>query len=169
VVAVKRDLMFLGFISIVSIVLLIVYPEKREVVVSVSKDFFLEILFILPAVMVLMGLFAVFVRKDLVVSLLGKESGLKGVLIAVIMGALPTGPLYVAFPIASTLLKRGARILNIVVFLTAWSCIKIPQEIVEIEFLGFRFMLTRLFLTILFAILMGFVIERILVRWSREG
>jgi uncharacterized membrane protein YraQ (UPF0718 family) len=161
--------MFLGFISIVSIVLLIVYPEKREVVVSVSKDFFLEILFILPAVMVLMGLFAVFVRKDLVVSLLGKESGLKGVLIAVIMGALPTGPLYVAFPIASTLLKRGARILNIVVFLTAWSCIKIPQEIVEIEFLGFRFMLTRLFLTILFAILMGFVIERILVRWSREG
>ncbi len=168
-VAVKRDLMFLGFISIVSIVLLIVYPEKREVVVSVSKDFFLEILFILPAVMVLMGLFAVFVRKDLVVSLLGKESGLKGVLIAVIMGALPTGPLYVAFPIASTLLKRGARILNIVVFLTAWSCIKIPQEIVEIEFLGFRFMLTRLFLTILFAILMGFVIERILVRWSREG
>ena len=161
-----RDLVFLGFISSVAIILLSIFPEKRGDVIAVSLEFFVEMILILPAVMVLMGLFAVFVPKDLVVRYLGRESGLRGIFIAILMGALPTGPLYIAFPIASALLKKGARISNIVVFLTAWSCIKLPQELVELEFLGFRFMLARLVLTVIFAIFMGLAIEWIIKRWG---
>jgi uncharacterized membrane protein YraQ (UPF0718 family) len=163
-----RDLVFLGFISSVAIILLSIFPEKRGDVIAVSLEFFVEMILILPAVMVLMGLFTVFVPKDLVVRYLGRESGLRGIFIAILMGALPTGPLYIAFPIASALLKKGARISNIVVFLTAWSCIKLPQELVELEFLGFRFMLARLVLTVIFAIFMGLAIEWIIGRWSDE-
>jgi len=159
-----RDLVFLGFISSVAIILLSIFPEKRGDVIKVSLEFFVEMILILPAVMVLMGLFTVFVPKDLVVRYLGRESGLRGIFIAILMGALPTGPLYIAFPIASALLKKGARISNIVVFLTAWSCIKLPQELVELEFLGFRFMLARLVLTGIFAIFMGLAIEWIIKR-----
>jgi uncharacterized membrane protein YraQ (UPF0718 family) len=154
-----RDLVFLGFISCVAIILLSIFPEKRGDVIAVSLEFFVEMILILPAVMVLMGLFTVFVPKDLVVKYLGRESGLRGIFIAILMGALPTGPLYIAFPIASALLKKGARISNIIVFLTAWSCIKLPQELVELEFLGFRFMLARLILTVISAIFMGLAIE----------
>ena len=161
-----RDLVFLGFISSVAIILLSIFPEKRGDVIAVSLEFFVEMILILPAVMVLMGLFTVFVPKDLVVRYLGRESGLRGIFIAILMGALPTGPLYIAFPIASALLKKGARISNIVVFLTAWSCIKLPQELVELEFLGFRFMLARLVLTVIFAIFMGLAIEWIIKRWG---
>ena len=163
-----RDLVFLGFISSVAIILLSIFPEKRGEVIAVSLEFFVEMILILPAVMVLMGLFTVFVPKDLVVRYLGRESGLRGIFIAIFMGALPTGPLYIAFPIASALLKKGARVSNIVVFLTAWSCIKLPQELVELEFLGFRFMLARLVLTVIFAIFMGLAIEWIIGRWSDE-
>ena len=163
-----RDLVFLGFISSVAIILLSIFPEKQGDVIAVSLEFFVEMILILPAVMVLMGLFAVFVPKDLVVRYLGRESGLRGIFIAILMGALPTGPLYIAFPIASALLKKGARVSNIVVFLTAWSCIKLPQELVELEFLGFRFMLARLVLTVIFAIFMGLAIEWIIGRWSDE-
>ena len=159
-----RDLVFLGFISSVAIILLSIFPEKRGDVIEISLEFFVEMILILPAVMVLMGLFTVFVPKDLVVRYLGRESGLRGIFIAILMGALPTGPLYIAFPIASALLKKGARISNIVVFLTAWSCIKLPQELVELEFLGFRFMLARLVLTGIFAIFMGLAIEWIIKR-----
>ena len=161
-----RDLVFLGFISSVAIILLSIFPEKRGEVIAVSLEFFVEMILILPAVMVLMGLFTVFVPKDLVVRYLGRESGLRGIFIAILMGALPTGPLYIAFPIASALLKKGARVSNIVVFLTAWSCIKLPQELVELEFLGFRFMLARLVLTVIFAIFMGLAIEWIIKRWG---
>jgi uncharacterized membrane protein YraQ (UPF0718 family) len=156
-----RDLVFLGIISTVAIFLLSVFPDRQKTVITASWEFFVEMILILPAVMVLIGIFAVFVPKDLVVRYLGRDAGIKGIFLAIIMGALPTGPLYVAFPIASALLKKGARISNVVVFLSAWSCIKIPQELVELEFLGLRFMLVRLSLTVIFAIFMGLVIERI--------
>ncbi len=117
---------------------------------------------ILPAVMVMLGLFAVWVPKDIVVRYLGKASGVKSIFLALILGALPTGPLYIAFPIASALLKKGAKISNIVVFLSAWACIKVPQEMVELQFLGVRFMLSRLSLTIIFVVIMGIFIEKVI-------
>ncbi|MCD6559865.1 MAG: hypothetical protein J7K57_08405, partial [Palaeococcus sp.] len=89
------------------------------------------------------------------------------IFLAIFMGAFPTGPLYVAFPIAAALLKKGARISNIIAFLSAWACIKIPQELVELQFLGLKFMITRLLLTVVFVIVMGTVIEQI-VLWSEK-
>ncbi len=162
------DLAFLVVISVLAIVLLLTFPEKQERVIAASWEFLLEMVLILPAVMILVGLFSVFVPKDLVVKYLGKESGLKGIFIAIVMGSLPTGPLYIAFPIASALLRKGARISNVVVFLSAWSCIKLPQEVVELEFLGLNFMLVRLALTVIFVVFMGLALEKIVGRWKYE-
>ena len=115
--------------------------------------------------MVIMGLFSVFVSKELVVKYLGKTSGIKGILLAIFFGALPTGPLYVAFPLAVALRSKGASISNIVIFLSAWACIKIPQELVELQFLGIKFMAVRLILTLIFVVIMGMFIEKI-IEWS---
>lgn len=157
-----RDLITLGVISIVTLTLLYIFPDKKEPVLSTSWNFFIEMMLILPAVMVMLGLFAVWVPKDIVVRYLGKASGVKSIFLALILGALPTGPLYIAFPIASALLKKGAKISNIVVFLSAWACIKVPQEMVELQFLGVRFMLSRLSLTIIFVVIMGIFIEKVI-------
>lgn len=119
---------------------------------------------ILPAVIVLMGLFNVWISKKTITTYLGKQSGLKGSLISVFLGALPTGPLYVAFPLASSMIKKGARISNIVVFLSAWACLKIPQELVELQFLGWKFLIVRWTLTVVFVVIMGVVIEKVLDR-----
>ncbi len=160
-----RDVIFLLIILTVTIVLLSIFPQKRKVVTEVSLNFFVEMLLILPAVMVLMGLFAVFVPKEIIVKHMGKTSGIKGIFLALLFGALPTGPLYVAFPMSVALIKKGARISNIIIFLSAWACIKIPQEAVELQFLGLKFMAARLILTIMFVIAMGVSIER-LIEWS---
>jgi uncharacterized membrane protein YraQ (UPF0718 family) len=160
--SIPADLVFLSVVSCAAIALLLVFPEKQEKVFATSREFFLEMALILPAVMVLVGLFSVFIPKELVGKYLSKEAGLKGVFAAMVMGSLPTGPLYVAFPIASALLKKGARISNVTVFLTAWSCIKLPQELIELEFLGVNFMVARLVLTAIFATLMGFLLEQII-------
>ena len=97
---------------------------------------------------------------------IGEASGMKGILLSLTLGALPTGPLYIAFPMAAALIRKGAKISNIVIFLSAWACIKIPQEIVELQFLGLHFMLSRLILTIAFVIIMGLLIEMIM-KWRR--
>jgi len=58
--------------------------------------------------------------------------------------------------------NKGASITNIIIFLSAWACIKIPQELVEIQFLGLKFMMARLVLTIIFVTIMGKIIENII-------
>jgi uncharacterized membrane protein YraQ (UPF0718 family) len=115
---------------------------------------------ILIPVAVLMGLFEVWVPKQLIGKYLGRESGWKGVLLALLFGTAPTGPLYVAFPIAAMLLKKGASPLNVIILLDAWAAIKIPQLLIEARFLGPSFMLVRLALTVPSAILMGWLIQK---------
>lgn len=161
----KRETILLVVTLIITIILLSIFPDKQEAVTTASWKFFIEMILILPAVVVLMSLFSVFVPKEMVVKYLGKAAGIKAVFLGILMGALPTGPLYVAFPMASALLKKGAKISCIIAFLSAWACIKIPQEMVELQFLGPRFMAARLVLTIVFVVIMGISIER-LIEWS---
>jgi len=160
-----RDIIFLGTAIMIAIILISLFPDKREVITASSWEFFIEMIWILPAVMVLMGLFAVWVSKETVIKYLGETSGIRGIFLAILFGALPTGPLYVAFPVATVLIKKGAKISNIIIFLSAWACIKIPQEIVEFQFLGLKFMAARLILTIIFVVIMGLSIEKI-IEWT---
>jgi uncharacterized membrane protein YraQ (UPF0718 family) len=143
--------------------LMLICPDRRAVAAATTWDYLREMVLILPAVMVMMGLFSAFVSREQVARYLGAASGIKGLLLAVLLGSLPTGPLYVAFPLAAALLKKGARVSSVIVFLSAWACIKIPQEMVEIQFLGLKFMALRLLLTIAFVIPMGILIERLVV------
>ncbi len=144
-----------------TIVLLIIFPDRQTSVIKSSLQIFMEMFWILPAVMILIGLFDVWIPKEMIEKLMGKTSGIKGIGLSFFLGALPTGPLYIAFPMAAALIKKGARVSNIIIFLSAWACIKIPQEMVELQFLGVKFMLIRLGLTIVFIIISGFFIERI--------
>jgi len=156
-----RDYLIFGAALAAGLILLLIFPDKKEAAAAATWSYFREMMAILPAVMIIMGLFSVFISKDQVVKYLGKASGVKGPVLALFFGALPTGPLYIAFPLASALIKKGARISNVVVFISAWACIKIPQELVELQFLGFEFMGMRLLLTIFFVILMGLLIEQL--------
>jgi uncharacterized membrane protein YraQ (UPF0718 family) len=150
---------------IVAAIILWIFPNRVSTAATTTWNYFLEMIMILPAVMVIMGLFSVFVSKELVVKYMGKTSGIKGILLAIFFGMLPTGPLYVAFPLAVALRSKGASISNIVIFLSAWACIKLPQELVELQFLGVKFMAARLIFTVIFVAIMGIFIEK-LIEWT---
>lgn len=160
--ALLRDYIIMGAVLVISAVMLLIFPYRSASVLTVSKNYFLELIMILPALMIIIGLFSVWVPKEFVIKHMGKSSGIKGMIVAFVLGMLPTGPLYIAFPMAVALLKKGAKISNIIIFLSAWACIKLPQELVEIQFLGIKFTLLRLALTLVFVILMGIIIEKII-------
>ena len=157
----KSGIVILAGIILIAVVLLVLYPENRTASIQASYNLFMEFIIILPAVMVLMGLFSVWVSKEIVVKYLGHASGITGLGLALFVGMMPTGPLYIAFPMASMLLKKGARVANIIIFLSAWACIKLPQELVELRFMGPKFMIIRLSFTIVMVVIMGLFIERI--------
>ncbi len=130
-------------------------PESGRRSISVIIDYAKEMAMIMPAVFLLMGFMEVWIDKDKIKKWLGNKSGLKGGLTAFVLGTLPTGPLYAAFPMAASLLKKEASIFNIVIFLGAWAALKIPQLMVEIKFLGIPFTALRFILTLAGLIIIG--------------
>ena len=123
-----RSLATLLVVAAGAAVLVWLFPDNREWVFETSWRFLLEMISILPAIVVLISLFAVFVPKQMVADYLGHASGLKGFLLAALLGSLPTGPLYVAFPLAAAMLKKGARVAAVVMGLITEKIMSIAPE-----------------------------------------
>lgn len=128
---------------------------------------FLQILAILPAVLVLLALFDAWVPRAVVERSLGPGSGLRGVAFAMLLGTAAAGPIYAAFPLGLSLREKGARTANLVIFLGAWAAIKVPMLLLESAFLGPRFALIRLALTVPGILGCGFLMERLERRPAR--
>jgi uncharacterized membrane protein YraQ (UPF0718 family) len=150
----------------IALVMLLIYTmvwflrrETGVASVAVATNYAKEMILIMPAVLLIMGLIEVWVPKERIQQLLGKDSGIKGMALSFALGTLPTGPLYAAFPMSASLLKKGARISNVIIFMGSWAALKIPQLLVEIEFLGLQFAALRFILTLVAIVASGYVIE----------
>jgi uncharacterized membrane protein YraQ (UPF0718 family) len=137
-------------------------PQTAARSTQVTWDYFKEMALIMPPVFLLMGLMEVWIPKDKIQKWLGSGSGIRGAALSVALGTLPTGPLYVAFPMSASLIRKGASITNMILFLGSWAALKIPQLMVETKFLGISFTLLRFGLTLGALILIGFIMETIL-------
>ncbi|MDP2873367.1 MAG: permease [Bacillota bacterium] len=150
----------------VYVVLALTNPAACSKAAASALAYLGEVLAIMPGIALIMGLFEVWVPKALVQRLMGQGSGPKGVLLAVGLGTAPTGPLYVAFPIAASLGRKGASPSNLVIFLGTWAAVKVPQVMMEARFLGLRFALARLTLTLAALALLGPIAARLLAGWT---
>ncbi|MGE5580054.1 MAG: permease [Bacillota bacterium] len=118
-------------------------PEKQG---TISQNLFgnvREMVSIIPAIFVLMGLADVYVPRETVVKFMGEKSAVTGAFLAILLGSLAAGPLYAAFPIASMMMRKGASFYNVMVFLGAWSTLKVPIFLFETTSLGAAFSVTR--------------------------
>ena len=168
IVAIKKFIfpISLGFVYFGLYLLL---PEIAIRSSHFTWEYFKEMAFILPPVFILMGLMEVWIPKYKIQKWLGNNSGIRGAALSFALGTLPTGPLYVAFPMASSLLRKGASISNIIIFLGSWAALKIPQLMVEIKFLGLSFAVVRFFLTLAALILIGSFMKFFLERYPDQS
>ena len=143
----KRYKVFL-ILLVVNLSLLLFAPEIGKKSFDLTYQNILEMVSILPAIFVLLGLLDVYVKRETMIKLMGEKSGLIGVVLAFALGSAAAGPLYAAFPVAAVLLKKGSTFTNVLIFLGAWSTTKIPLMLFEASNMGLSFMLTRLALNI---------------------
>ena len=128
---------------LLAVLLGVAFPEKQAAIVENMVANVREMVSIVPAIFVLMGLADVYVPRETVVKYMGEKSAFVGSFLAILLGALAAGPLYAAFPIASMMLRKGASFLNMMVFLGAWSTLKVPIFLFETSSLGAAFSITR--------------------------
>lgn len=155
----KRYRLFLGFL-IINIIILLVNPQLGISTFTKAGNSLKEMILIVPPIFVLLGLLDVWVQRETMIKYMGKGSGIKGVLLAFFLGSAAAGPLYVAFPLAGALLKKGATMFNVFIVIGAWSTTKIPLILFETTNLGFQFMIIRLGLNILGVIAIAFALEK---------
>jgi len=163
-----RDYLIMSAIIVVFVMLYFVFPAKGEVSLKNSWQFFIEMMEILPVVTILIGILSVWATQEMVTKYLGKESGFKGFLVALLMGTLPAGPLYVAFPIAKALRMKGASVGNMVTYLSVFAAIKLPQLLMEWRFLGWKFTLLRFPITVVLIYLMSLVVDLIFKKTEKK-
>ena len=119
----------------------------------------LEIIPLLIFAFIISGMVRVLIPHDLISKFIGKESGIKGILIGTMVGGcFPGGP-YVSMPIAAGLLRSGASIGTVVAFLTGWSLWAISRLPIEIGILGWRLTLIRIASTFFFPPIAGLIAQ----------
>lgn len=132
---------------------------------AVSQHILLEdvwlFLTILPKVMLgclIGGLVRLLIARETIEKHIGEGSGLKGLAIAALIGALfPAGP-FTIFPLAAVLLVSGADRGAAIAFISAWLLIGINRAIIwEMPFFGTDFVLFRFLISAPMPVLLGMI------------
>ena len=150
-------------VSLLYLWALLVDPTRAWQAFKVAGSLFASVALIIVAVFGLSGLIQVWLDRQRVARLLGREGGLRALLLAALCGTLLIGPSYIIFPLLKTVREQGARWAVIGIVLASWA-VKIPMIPLEVEFLGWRFSLARSLLTLLFAFPIGLLLEAALER-----
>lgn len=152
---------FALLILIVLVIITIFLPSSGVKAFSLAYNNIIEMLEIVPPVFILLGLMDVWVSRERMMSLMGDGSGLIGIFLAFFIGSMAAGPLYAAFPIAGTLIKKGVSFFNIMIFIGAWATTKIPMLLIEISSLGLRFAITRFICDIIGINIIAYIVTKL--------
>lgn len=143
-------------------VLLLIQPQIGMKALQNSAFQLQQMFFVIPPIFLLLGLLDVWVPKTTMVKYMGEGSGIKGVLLSFLIGSAAAGPLYGAFPVAAVFMKKGIKFSNLMIFIGAWSTMKIPMFLFEMGSLGVNFALTRLVVDIPGIMLIAYTLKKLL-------
>ena len=131
-------------------------PELLREGLSGGGNLLLRFAAIIAVSFLAAGLAEVLVPQEWVRTSLGRDSGLRGLLIASAAGVVtPAGP-FVSMPIAAVMIRSGAAVGPVVAFLTGWSLLALHRTVAwEVPILGVRFALLRWGVSLVLPIVAG--------------
>jgi len=144
------------------LVLLVVNPPQGQAAVKFTFNNLKSVSMVLPPIFILIGLMDVWIPKETMVKFMGHKSGILGATIAIFIGAMGAGPLYVAFPVAALLLKKGARLAYVFLVLGAWTSVKLPIFMFEWASFGPTFTMVHVVSSLTVYIAGSFLLEKLL-------
>ena len=87
---------------------------------------------------------------------LGEESGLRGLAIGTLAGALTPGGPFIQFPIVAALYKKGVAVGPLMSYICAWALLGVHRFMIfEVPILGWRLSLCRFVASLVFPFIIG--------------
>lgn len=108
---------------------------------------------------VIVGYINVLNPQALVQSSIGPNSGLRGLLLAEVLGTLMPGGPYVVFPLMAVIYQAGAGLGPTVTLITSWAALDLISVSFELPFMGWRFSAIRWGLGLAVPVLAGGVAQ----------
>ena len=136
--------------------------KKAKESLKIAMMSFIKMLPMLFIIVIIIGLTLGFLSADTISSIVGKQSGIIGIILTGLFGAVMHIPAILAFPLSASLLEKGASITVIATFiitLTMVGMITLPLEIKE---LGKKFAILRNVFSFVIAIIIALIMGAIL-------
>lgn len=160
------DTAFTYALYCVAIILLVLsyVRDKQKTILSLKKSWkmFMRVLPQFTCILFVVGILLTIVTPDTIRQVIGSESGFVGMIITSMLGAVVLVPALIAFPIAADLLRSGAGIMQIAVFISTLTMVGFATIPVEMKYLGRKAAVLRNALAFLFAFATSIVIGVIL-------
>jgi len=139
-------------------ILFSVLPDKAWLSLKSSGAVFLRLLLPLALVFVVMLAFNLLLKPAQIVRFLGKNAGIKGIILSMVAGIISAGPIYAWYPLLAEVRKKGAGDVPITVFLynRAVKPFLLP---VMIAYFGWAYVGTLTFFTMLASIGIGYCLS----------
>ena len=158
--------MFTYILYAVTAVLLLLsfLKDKNKTRMSLKKAWkaFENILPQFLSILILIGIMLAVLSPEVISSLIGKQSGWFGMILAAAIGSITLIPGFIAFPLASALLKSGAGFMQIAVFISTLMMVGIVTIPVEIKYFGKKATILRNALAFAFSFVVAIVIGVVL-------
>ena len=148
----------------VSALILAFIKDKNKAVQSLkmASKSFIKMLPMIFIIIIAIGLLLGFIPPDQISRFVGDQSGVGGVLLIGVVGALMHIPALLSFPLASSILENGASITAVAAFITTLTMIGMITLPFEIKMLGKKIALLRNGISFVIAILIAFIMGMIL-------
>lgn len=147
--------MFTIILYVAAIFLLIIsfVKDKRKTKTALKKAWkaFENILPQFLAILLIIGMALSVINAQTISQLIGKESGLPGVFVLGILGAVTLIPGFIAFPLAASLLNSGAGYAQLAAFVSTLMMVGIVTMPVEMKYFGRKATLIRNGLAFIFS------------------
>lgn len=113
-------------------------------------------------IILVIGIIVAALSPAQIAAIMGNESGLLGVLIASLIGAVTLMPGFVAFPLAATLLNNGAGLPQIAAFISSLMMVGFVTLPLEIQHFGKKAAILRNGLAFIFSFVVALVMGMVL-------
>ncbi len=142
--------------------LLLSFAKDKERTLNVLKRAGKTINNIMPqCIMVLMLVvpFLSIIDKKIILEIMGKDSGILGILFSGVFGAIAYIPAMIAFPLSLQLLNLGAGYSQITMFATTLSMVGVATLPMELKYYGKKLCLKRNIYGFIYAFILSYIIS----------
>lgn len=153
------------YIGTIGLLLISFLKDKKKTRMALKKAWkaFENILPEFLVVIMMVGVMLAVVNNDVISKVIGVDSGMMGVVLAALIGAITLIPGFIAFPTAALLLKGGAGIMQIAVLISTLMMVGIVTMPVEMKYFGKKLTLYRNGLAFLFSFLVAYIIKLVVI------